>query len=62
MPYLFRVVFCKKRDVINRQSAVMCELARQRFSTSPFDGAPRRRKEREPGWTASGKRVTRDSG
>lgn len=62
MPYLFRVVFWKRRDVINRQSAVMCELARQRFSTSPFDGAPQCRKEREPGWTASGKRVTRDSG
>lgn len=30
MPYLFRVVFWKRKDVINRQSAVMSELARRR--------------------------------
>lgn len=29
MPYLFRVVFWKRKGVISRQSAVMCELARR---------------------------------
>lgn len=29
MPYLFGIVFWKRKGVISRQSAVMCELARQ---------------------------------
>lgn len=46
MLYLFGVGFLGKReDIINRQSAITCELARRQFSTSPFDGAPQRRKE-----------------
>jgi len=44
--YLFGVGFLGKReDIINRRSAITCELARRQFSTSPFDGAPQRRKE-----------------
>lgn len=30
MPYLFSVVFWKRKDVITSQSAVICELARRR--------------------------------
>lgn len=50
MHYLFGIVFWKRKSVISRQSAVMCELARQ-FSTSALDGAP----WRVAGWTMSGK-------